>query len=231
MSILPIKIDNFSYAIGDSKILRNININSKEKKITIIAGNNGSGKTTLLKAMHGLIEDPSNSISWANNSIKTIKELQSMVFQNPILLNRTTFENILYVANKKKINEKNHVNKIIEKLNIKDIANIDARYLSGGEKQKVAIAMSIIGNPKIIFLDEPTSQLDPAYKHEIESIISSLVENDTKIFMTSHDISQIKRIGEEIIFLDKGRIIFNGKVKEFLNEKTKKVIRNYISYG
>lgn len=231
MSILPIKIDNFSYAIGDSKILRNINIDSKEKKITIIAGNNGSGKTTLLKAMHGLIEDPSNSISWANNSIKTIKELQSMVFQNPILLNRTTFENILYVANKKKTNEKNHVNKIIEKLNIKDIANIDARYLSGGEKQKVAIAMSIIGNPKIIFLDEPTSQLDPVYKHEIESIISSLVENDTKIFMTSHDISQIKRIGEEIIFLDKGRIIFNGKVKEFLNEKTNKVIRNYISYG
>ena len=231
MSILPIKIDNFNYAIGDSKILRNINIDSKEKKITIIAGNNGSGKTTLLKAMHGLIEDPSNSISWANNSIKTIKELQSMVFQNPILLNRTTFENILYVANKKKTNEKNYVNKIIEKLNIKDIANIDARYLSGGEKQKVAIAMSIIGNPKIIFLDEPTSQLDPVYKHEIESIISSLVENDTKIFMTSHDISQIKRIGEEIIFLDKGRIIFNGKVKEFLNEKTNKVIRNYISYG
>ena len=231
MSILPIKIDNFSYAIGDSKILRNINIDSEEKKITIIAGNNGSGKTTLLKAMHGLIEDPSNSISWANNSIKTIKELQSMVFQNPILLNRTTFENILYVANKKKTNEKNYVNKIIEKLNIKDIANIDARYLSGGEKQKVAIAMSIIGNPKIIFLDEPTSQLDPVYKHEIESIISSLVENDTKIFMTSHDISQIKRIGEEIIFLDKGRIIFNGKVKEFLNEKENKVIRNYISYG
>ena len=231
MSILPIKIDNFNYAIGDSKILRNINIDSKEKKITIIAGNNGSGKTTLLKAMHGLIEDPSNSISWANNSIKTIKELQSMVFQNPILLNRTTFENILYVANKKKTNEKNYVNKIIEKLNIKDIANIDARYLSGGEKQKVAIAMSIIGNPKIIFLDEPTSQLDPVYKHEIESIISSLAENDTKIFMTSHDISQIKRIGEEIIFLDKGRIIFNGKVKEFLNEKTNKVIRNYISYG
>jgi len=231
MKILPIKIENLSYTIKDSEILKNINIFSDEKKITIIAGNNGSGKTTLLKFMHGLIEDPSNSISWGSNSIREIKEQQSMVFQTPILLNRTTFENILYVANKKKTNVKNYVNKIIEKLNIKDIANIDARYLSGGEKQKVAIAMSIIGNPKIIFLDEPTSQLDPVYKHEIESIISSLVENDTKIFMTSHDISQIKRIGEEIIFLDKGRIIFNGKVKEFLNEKTNKVIRNYISYG
>ena len=102
MKILPIKIENLSYTIKDSEILKNINIFSDEKKITIIAGNNGSGKTTLLKFMHGLIEDPSNSISWGSNSIREIKEQQSMVFQTPILLNRTTFEDILYVAKKKK---------------------------------------------------------------------------------------------------------------------------------
>ena len=154
-----------------------------------------------------------------------------MVFQTPILLNRTTFENILYVAKKKKVNKKHSVNKIIEKLNLESISNTDARYLSGGEKQKVAIAMSIIGNPTIIFLDEPTSQLDPVYKNEIESIISELSKDGTKIFMTSHDISQIKRIGEEIIFLDKGEIIFNGKLLEFLDQDISNVIKNYISYG
>ena len=231
MKILPIKIENLSYTIKDSEILKNINIFSDEKKITIIAGNNGSGKTTLLKFMHGLIEDPSNSISWGSNSIREIKEQQSMVFQTPILLNRTTFENILYVAKKKKVNKKYSVNKIIEKLNLESISNTDARYLSGGEKQKVAIAMSIIGNPTIIFLDEPTSQLDPVYKNEIESIISELSKDGTKIFMTSHDISQIKRIGEEIIFLDKGEIIFNGKLIEFLDQDISNVIKNYISYG
>ncbi len=231
MKILPIKIENFSYTVKDNEILKNINIFSEEKKITIIAGNNGSGKTTLLKFMHGLIDDPSNSITWGRNHTSEIKEKQSMVFQNPILLNRTTFENILYVAKKKRVNERNSVNKIIEKLNIESISKTDARYLSGGEKQKVAIAMSIIGNPKIIFLDEPTSQLDPVYKNEIESIISDLSKDDTKIFMTSHDISQIKRIGEEIIFLDKGEIIFSGRVKEFLNKKTNDVIKNYINYG
>jgi ABC-type multidrug transport system ATPase subunit len=83
----------------------------------------------------------------------------------------------------------------MRKLNIKNISNINAKYISGGEKQKVAIAMSIIGNPKIIFLDEPTSQLDPVYKNEIESIIRNLSSNNIKIFMTSHDVSQIKRIG------------------------------------
>ena len=231
MKILPVKIENFSYTIKDNEILKSINIFSEEKKITIIAGNNGSGKTTLLKFMHGLIDDPSNSITWGSSSISEVKERQSMVFQNPILLNRTTFENILYVAKKKRINEKNSVNKIIERLNIESISDTDARYLSGGEKQKVAIAMSIIGNPKIIFLDEPTSQLDPVYKNEIENIISDLSKDDTKIFMTSHDISQIKRIGEEIIFLDKGKIIFNGRVKEFLSKNTNDLIKNYINYG
>src|SRR6056300_1669215 len=111
-----------------------------------------------------------------------------MVFQTPILLNRTVYDNLHYVAMKKNITEKNYIEKIMGKLNIKNISNINAKYISGGEKQKVSIAMSIIGNPKIIFLDEPTSQLDPVYKNEIENIINELSYNKVKIFMTSHDI-------------------------------------------
>ena len=74
--------------------------------------------------------------------------------------------------------------------------------------------MAIIGNPKIIFLDEPTSQLDPVYKNEIESIIKNLSDNNVKIFMTSHDISQIKRMGEEIIFLEKGQYNISKKSRK-----------------
>ena len=77
---------------------------SDEKKITIIAGNNGSGKSTLLKILHGLIEIPDNIIKWGDYSIKNVKDNQTMVFQTPILLNRTTYENLNYVANKKKYN-------------------------------------------------------------------------------------------------------------------------------
>ena len=148
-----------------------------------------------------------------------LEKEQSMVFQNPILLNRTTFENIMYVAKKKNIETNESVDKIIKQLNLESIINIESKYLSGGEKQKGCTAMSIISNPKIIFLDEPTSQLDPVYKNEIENIITNLSENNTKIFMTSHDIAQINRIGKEIIFLDDGEIIFHDKVKDFINEK------------
>ena len=231
MNIFPLNIKNLNYMSRDKKILKDINLITSEKKITIIAGNNGSGKSTLLKILHGIIQHTSGTINWGEIPVQEVRKKQSMVFQNPILLNRTTFENIMYVAKRKNIETNESVDKIIKQLNLESIINIESKYLSGGEKQKVAIAMSIISNPKIIFLDEPTSQLDPVYKNEIENIITNLSENNTKIFMTSHDIAQINRIGEEIIFLDDGEIIFHDRVKDFMNEKGNSIIRNYVNYG
>ena len=231
MNILPLKINKLNYSVNGNSILENINISSNEGNITIIAGNNGSGKSTLLKILHGLIKIPDNKIKWGNYLTKDIKKNQTMVFQTPILLNRTTFKNLDYVANKRGIIEKNYVEKIMKKLNIEKISGINTKYISGGERQKVAIAMAIIGNPKIIFLDEPTSQLDPAYKNEIENIINNLSESNVKIFMTSHDISQIKRIGKEIIFLDKGKVIYQNSVKKFFSDKHSDLISNYMNYG
>ncbi|MDB2461400.1 ABC transporter ATP-binding protein [Gammaproteobacteria bacterium] len=231
MNILPLMIRNLNYSVNGNNILNNINILSDEKKITIIAGNNGSGKSTLLKILHGLIEIPDNTIRWGDYSIRSVKNNQTMVFQTPILLNRTTYENLNYVANKRNITKKNYVEKIIERLNIKNISNINTRYISGGERQKVSIAMAIIGDPKIIFLDEPTSQLDPAYKNEIENIINDLANFNVKIFMTSHDISQIKRIGKEIIFLDNGSVIYQNSVTKFFNQKHCSLINNYMNFG
>ena len=231
MNIFPLNIKNLNYISKDKKILKDINLITSEKKITIIAGNNGSGKSSLLKILHGIIQHTSGTINWGKIPAHEIRKKQSMVFQNPILLNRTTFENIMYVAKRKNIETNESVDKIIKQLNLESIINIESKYLSGGEKQKVAIAMSIISNPKIIFLDEPTSQLDPVYKNEIENIITNLSKSNTKIFMTSHDIAQINRIGREIIFLDDGEIIFHDKVKDFMNEKGNSIIRNYVNYG
>ena len=231
MIILPLKIKNLSYKIKNSFILKNIDILIKNENITIIAGNNGSGKSTFLKALHGLIDVPYDKITWNNVQLSKIKKYQSMVFQTPLLLNRSVLENLKYVASKRNIYNLKYVINILKKLNIEQISDINAKYISGGEKQKVAIAMAIIGDPKIIFLDEPTSQLDPAYKNDIENIINNLSKSGVKIFMTSHDISQIKRIGSEIVFMDNGEIIYHNSVKKFIGENHKNFIKNYITFG
>ena len=231
MKILPLKINNLNYSVNGNNILKNINIVCEEPGITIIAGNNGSGKSTLLKLLHGLIDIEEEKITWNNDNNIKIKKYQSMVFQNPILLNRTVRENLEYIMKSNNKDRKNSAEEVIDKLNIKNIAHISAKYISGGERQKVAIAMAIIRDPKIIFLDEPTSQLDPVYKNEIEHIISSLSNDGVKIFMTTHDISQIKRIGKEIIFIEKGKVLFQNKVKYFFNDKHCELIEKYINYG
>ena len=231
MKILPLKINNLNYSVNGNNILKNINIVCEEPGITIIAGNNGSGKSTLLKLLHGLIDIEKEKITWNNDNNIKIKKYQSMVFQNPILLNRTVRENLEYIMKSNNKDRKNSAEEVIGKMNIKNIAHISAKYISGGERQKVAIAMAIIRDPKIIFLDEPTSQLDPVYKNEIEHIISSLSNDGVKIFMTTHDISQIKRIGKEIIFIEKGKVLFQNKVKYFFNDKHCELIEKYINYG
>tara|TARA_B110000240_G_scaffold82007_1_gene93502 strand:+ start:181 stop:876 length:696 start_codon:yes stop_codon:yes gene_type:complete len=231
MKILPLKINNLNYSVNGNNILKNINIVCEEPGITIIAGNNGSGKSTLLKLLHGLIDTEEEKITWNNDNNIKIKKYQSMVFQNPILLNRTVRENLEYIMKSNNKDRKNSAEEVIDKLNIENIAHISAKYISGGERQKVAIAMAIIRDPKIIFLDEPTSQLDPVYKNEIEHIISSLSNDGVKIFMTTHDISQIKRIGKEIIFIEKGKVLFQNKVKYFFNYKHCELIEKYINYG
>ena len=231
MKILPLKINNLNYSVNGNNILKNINIISDESGITIIAGNNGSGKSTLLKILHGLINTDKETITWNNFSNIKIKKYQSMVFQNPILFNRTVRENLEYISKNNNKDRKDSTEEVIKKLNIKNIEHISAKYISGGERQKVAIAMAIIRNPKIIFLDEPTSQLDPVYKNEIEHIIGSLSNDGVKIFMTTHDISQIKRIGKEIIFIEKGEVLYQNNVKYFFNDKHHELIKKYINYG
>jgi len=231
MKILPLKINNLNYSVNGNNILKNINIISDESGITIIAGNNGSGKSTLLKILHGLIDTNHETITWNNFSNIKIKKYQSMVFQNPILFNRTVRENLEYISKNNNKDRKDSTEEVIKKLNIKNIEHISAKYISGGERQKVAIAMAIIRNPKIIFLDEPTSQLDPVYKNEIEHIIGSLSNDGVKIFMTTHDISQIKRIGKEIIFIEKGEVLYQNNVKYFFNDKHHELIKKYINYG
>ena len=109
MNILPLKINNLNYRVDYKDILKDINLFSDEEKVTIIAGNNGSGKTTFLKILHGLINTPKHTIKWGNYSATEVKKNQSMVFQTPILLNRTTHENLTYVANKKNIVDNNYV--------------------------------------------------------------------------------------------------------------------------
>ena len=222
--LMPIKIKNLNFEKGHRKLLTDISCEIKEKGITIILGPNGAGKTLLLKYLHGLISDSTTEITFANKNLNTnIRKQQSMVFQSPILLRRSVFKNILFALKQRtKIINKEKILKVLKRVDLLHLVNENAMLLSGGEKQRLSLARAIITLPKVLFLDEATSNLDPYSIQIIENIIKEVNKQGTKVIAVTHDLLQAKRLAHDIIFINKGKVLeFTGAKIFFSNPKSK----------
>ena len=184
----------------------------------ILLGQNGAGKTSLLRLLHGLDYPKSGSLTW--EPLIKIEE-QSFVFQSPVILRRNVLENVLYPLILKGVPRPTAILQAkdwLDKTSLTQKAYEPALSLSGGERQRMVIARSLISKPKILFLDEPTVNLDGESKLQIENLLKQAVSNDTKIIMATHDLGQAKRLGDVVLFLHNGKIIETSSVKTFFNK-------------
>ena len=228
-SFLPLEIKNLNYSIGSKEILYNLNIKIISDRITVIMGPNGAGKSIFLKILNGIIRPTSGKILW-NEKVDESLVLngQALVFQKPILLRRSVEANLDFFDKLTNLNnyDKNQLLKIVDLL---DQKNQPARLLSLGEQQRLSLIRALLLRPRLIMLDEPTANLDPASTKIIEDIIISLKEFGIKIIFVTHNILQAKRLSDEVIFFDKGKLIEHSNSKEFfLNSKSMKV-NNYLN--
>ena len=228
-SFLPLEIKNLNYSIGSKEILYNLNIKIISDRITVIMGPNGAGKSIFLKILNGIIRPTSGKILW-NEKVDESLVLngQALVFQKPVLLRRSVKANLDFFDKLTNLNnyDKNQLLKIVDLL---DQKNQPARSLSLGEQQRLSLIRALLLRPRLIMLDEPTANLDPASTKIIEDIIISLKEFGIKIIFVTHNILQAKRLADEVIFFDKGKLIEHSNSKEFfLNSKSMKV-NNYLN--
>ena len=184
----------------------------------ILLGQNGAGKTSLLRLLHGLDSPESGSLVW-EPKIKV--EDQSFVFQSPIILRRNVLENVFYPLILRGVSKSDAIS--IAKEWLKKIFLIQKAYepalsLSGGERQRMVIARALISKPKILFLDEPTVNLDGESKLQIENLLKQALRDGTKIIMATHDLGQAKRLGEHILFLHNGKVVETTSVNSFFSE-------------
>ena len=228
-SFLPLEIKNLNYSIGSKEILYNLNIKIISDRITVIMGPNGAGKSIFLKILNGIIRPTSGKILWNEKVDKSlVLNGQALVFQKPILLRRSVEANLDFFDKLTNLNnyDKNQLLKIVDLL---DQKNQPARLLSLGEQQRLSLIRALLLRPRLIMLDEPTANLDPASTKIIEDIIISLKEFGIKIIFVTHNILQAKRLADEVIFFDKGKLIEHSNSKEFfLNSKSMKV-NNYLN--
>jgi tungstate transport system ATP-binding protein len=168
-----------------------------------------------------LIEPSAGSVKWAGPGTGETAHRQAMVFQRPVMLRRSAAANIDYALSLRGLgrNERRaRVGEVLEKTGLKDLAGRPARVLSGGEQQRLALARAWALRPEVLFLDEPTANLDPAASRAVERIIDAIHQGGTKIVMTTHDLGQARRLADEVLFIHGGRLTERAAAGQFFEQ-------------
>jgi len=214
--MLPLVLDQLSFAVNGRILIDRVSAEIDAGPRTVILGPNGAGKSVLMRLCHGLLKPTSGSITWrgANGG----RQRQALVFQRPVMLRRSALENVVYglkLAGFAPRERGLRAHDVLEAVGLSHLADRPARMLSGGEQQRVALARAWALNPEVLFLDEPTANLDPGASRDIESIIAQIHASGTKIIMTTHNLGQARRLGAEILFLHQGRLVERAAVERF----------------
>jgi tungstate transport system ATP-binding protein len=207
---LPLTLERVGFEAGGQRLIDDVNLTLNAGARTVVLGPNGAGKSVLLRLCHGLIRPTAGRIRWACADPARLRREQAFVFQRPVLLRRSAAANIAYalaVAGVPRAERRHRVDAALEQVGLSQLAARPARVLSGGEQQRLALARAWALEPKVLFLGEPTANLDPAATRAIEAVIAAMGANGVKIIMTTHDLGQARRHADEIVFLHKGRLV------------------------
>ncbi len=185
---------------------------------TIILGPNGAGKSVLMRLCHGLIAPTAGRVRWNNPERPGEPRRQAMVFQRQVMLRRSALANISYALKLAGVPWREREARAwvaLERVGLAPLARRAARVLSGGEQQRLALARAWALQPEVLFLDEPTASLDPSATAEVERIIQAIHAAGTKIVMSTHNLGQARRLGDEVVFLNKGRVVEHAPIEQF----------------
>jgi tungstate transport system ATP-binding protein len=213
--------------LNNTDLLNSISVSSKTRGVTMVMGPNGAGKSLFLKCLHGLIQPTFGSIKVCGENVQGPSNDQAMVFQKPVLLRRSVLENLAFAAPQR--TDLGAINNALATAHLGDKRDLPARLLSGGEQQRLAVVRALLRNPKLLVLDEPTASLDPASVQIIEGLIRDFTELGGKTIFISHDLGQAKRLGSEIIFLHKGRVVEHSDADLFFRNPTSKEAKAYLN--
>ena len=230
-----LEVKKLKKKFGKNVVLKDISFTVNEGDIISIVGPSGSGKSTLLRCIN-MIEKPSGgdiifegkSLMDRRTNLSLVREKIGMVFQQfNLFANLTVTENITLAPVKLKLMDDKTAYKkgmeLLENVGLKEKANVYPSSLSGGQKQRVSIVRTLMRNPDIILFDEPTSALDPEMVQEVLELIREVSKMGKTMIIVSHEMSFVRDISNRILFLDDGKIIFDGKNKDFFNSDNERI--------
>jgi tungstate transport system ATP-binding protein len=227
--LIPLRATNLVLEIAGRRLIDGVDLTLATNGLTAVMGPTGAGKSLLLRLLHGLLEPTAGEIRWGGAPMSEALRLrQAMVFQKPVLLRRSVAANIDFVLRLKGTDNHERRDEILARVGLSDHAKQPARLLSGGEQQRLALARALAVDPEVLFLDEPTASLDPASVLMIEDIVSGAQARGTKIIFITHDVGQAKRLADEVVFVNRGRLVEHTPARRFFTGPSSEVAQAYL---
>lgn len=222
-----IKINNLTKKYKEKLAVDNLNLEIKTGELFSLLGTNGAGKTTTIKMISTLILPTSGTINInCLDIIKDREKIKRIINISPqetaIAPNLTVLENLYFMAGIYEIKKaKEKINELIKLFKLEEVLNQKAKTLSGGYQRKLSIAISLINDPEILFLDEPTLGLDVISRRELWHIIENLKGKIT-IILTTHYMEEAEILSDRIGIMNKGKLIELGTSKELIKKTNAK---------
>lgn len=233
------KVINLYKSFDKVKVLKGIDLTFERGEKVVIIGPSGSGKSTFLRCLNGLEDVSKGKILFEEKDIskkegKNILRKSGMVFQNFNLFeNLTVLQNITLAPIKNKLLSKSEAKKqalgLLDKIHLKEKANVYPSDLSGGQKQRVAIIRALIMNPDVILFDEPTSALDAEMIEEVLQLMKEVAETGMTMIVVTHELGFAKDFATRVIFMDDGKVVEDGSPKDLFDYPKTKRLQTFLS--
>lgn len=236
-----IKISHLSKKFGNLEVLKDINLDIEEGEVVCIIGPSGSGKSTFLRCINqlespsgGIVEYEGKNLLDKKYDIRKFREEVGMVFQRFNLFPlKTVAENVMMAPvltkhmNKEEAHEK--ALELLDKVGLKDKADVYPSTLSGGQQQRVAIARALAMEPKALLFDEPTSALDPELVGDVLDVMKSLAKEGMTMIVVTHEMGFARDVADRVIFMADGYVVEEGKPERIFTAPKKRRTQTFLS--
>lgn len=224
-----LQVRELGFSAGGERLLDKVDVDIRRGARTLIMGPNGAGKSLLLRLMHGLLQPEEGAILWQGGRLDADAcRAQAMVFQRPVLLRRSVLANLKFALSVRGLRGRERAERMRSALadaGLDHLARRPARVLSGGEQQRLSLVRALAMEPELLFLDEPTANLDPASTAAIEQLVLEANARGVTVVLVTHDAGQARRLGQDLVFLQDGSVVETGPVETVLNSPQSEPVR------
>ena len=214
-----IEVKNLSKSFKSFEAVKDLSLHVKQGECLAILGPNGAGKTTTFEMLEGLLRPDSGEIflfgkTWERDRSEILSRIGVQLQETSLYKRFTVRETLELFGSFYK--QRKPIKELLELVELSDKIDIELRHLSGGQKQRVYIAAALINDPELIFLDEPTTGLDPLARRGVWNIIQNLKREGVGILLSTHHMEEAEHLASRIVILDSGKIIAQGTSQDLI---------------